>query len=139
MEKSQIDSHLKIVFFDGVCHLCNGFVDFAIQNETAPKSLIFAPLQGHTAQKFLSSEQQKSLSTVLFYQDGKILQKSEAILDIAKHLKFPWPVLSAMARVIPAQIRDRIYDWVAKNRYAWFGTRDSCRLPTPEEKNQLWP
>ena len=139
MEKSQIDPRLKIVFFDGICHLCNGFVDFAIQNGTPGNLLVFAPLQGTTAQKYLSVEEQKALSSVLFFSDGKIHRRSDAILMSLKYLKFPWPLLARLGRLVPAPIRDALYEWVAKNRYKWFGQADSCRIPKPEEKNQLWP
>ena len=141
--ESQIEPHLKIVFFDGVCHLCNGFVDFAIQNGTVrnspEKTLVFAPLQGTTAAKYLKPEEQKALSTVLVWSGGKTLQKSTGVIAVLKELRTPWPWIAKLMELIPAKLRDLVYDWVARNRYAWFGQRDSCRLPLPEEKNQLWP
>jgi predicted DCC family thiol-disulfide oxidoreductase YuxK len=139
VEKSQIDVKLKIVFFDGICHLCDGFVDFTIQNETSPRQLIFAPLQGTTAQIYLSPEERNSLASVIFYQQGQVLHRSDAVLAILRYLRFPWPLIAGMARLIPRSLRDLIYSWIAKNRYAWFGQRDACRLPGPEEKTQLWP
>jgi predicted DCC family thiol-disulfide oxidoreductase YuxK len=139
VEKSQIDPNLKIVFFDGVCHLCNGFVDFAIQNETEPRTLVFAPLQGTTAQNYLSLEDRKALSSVLLFKQSQVLHRSDAILAILRDLRFPWPWLATVAEFVPRKFRDLVYDWIAKNRYAWFGQRDLCRLPKPEEKNQLWP
>lgn len=139
MEQSQIDPHLKIVFFDGVCHLCNGFVDFAIQNGTASNPLKFAPLQGTTAAQYLSDEEQKALSSVLLWKEGQILRHSEAVLQILKYLKFPWPLIAGIARWVPKPVRDRIYHWISRNRYAWFGQKDSCRLPLPHETKQLWP
>jgi len=139
MLKSQIEPHHKIVFFDGICHLCNSFVDFAIQNGTSKTSLVFAPLQGPTAQKYLKPEDQNALSSVIFLSDGKTYRHSEAVLEIFKHLKFPWPWIATVLQIIPSGIRDVIYNWVARNRYRWFGQRESCRLPKPEEKSQLWP
>jgi len=139
MLKSQIEPHHKIVFFDGICHLCNGFVDFAIQNGTAKTSLIFAPLQGSTAQKYLKPEDQKALSSVIFWSNGKTYRQSAAVLEVFKLLKFPWPWIARVLQIIPSRIRDVIYNWVARNRYRWFGQRESCRLPKPEEKSQLWP
>ncbi|MGZ5280187.1 MAG: thiol-disulfide oxidoreductase DCC family protein [Pseudobdellovibrionaceae bacterium] len=139
MLKSQIDPHHKIVFFDGICHLCNGFVNFAIQNGTSKTLLVFAPLQGTTAEQLLSPEDRKALSSVIFLNDGKTFRHSEAVLEIMKFLKFPWPLLAVIFQIIPSDFRNVIYNWVARNRYRWFGQRESCRLPEPQEKSQLWP
>ncbi len=139
MQESQIDSLHKIVFFDGICHLCNGFVDFVIQNGTAKNPLNFAPLQGTTAQKYLTTSDQKTVSSVIFLHDGKIERKSEAVISILKCLRYPWPLLAMLIQLIPSGFRNVIYDWVAKNRYRWFGQRESCRLALPHEKSQLLP
>ena len=139
MTESGFDSRHKIVFFDGVCHLCNGFVDFAIQNETHPKRLKFAPLQGETAKQILSTQDRESLSTVIFYDQGKILRASDAVLEILKMMKFPWSLLGQAGKIAPLNFRDFLYQIVAKNRYQWFGEKDSCRIPLPHERDQLWP
>jgi predicted DCC family thiol-disulfide oxidoreductase YuxK len=129
----------QIVFFDGVCHLCNGFTDFAIQNETPPKKLFFAPLQGSTAQNILPEKDRMEIQSLLYW-DGKDLHKeSEAVLKVFSQLRFPWNFLAQMAKALPIDFRNSIYRWVARNRYAWFGQRESCRLPLPTEKSQLLP
>lgn len=126
----------KIVFFDGVCHLCNNFVDFLIKQDKERK-LLFAPLQGKTAQKLLSAEAISKLDSVVFYADGKAAFKSEAILQIFSELPAPWNQMVPAARLVPAFIRDRIYQNIAANRYQWFGQKESCRIPTLDERAQF--
>ena len=130
----------RIVFFDGICHLCNGFIDFAIQNEkAAKKSLFFAPLQGSTASKLLEEKDRIDLQTVVYW-DGQILHReSEAVLRILSQLAFPWNWISIFGKWLPVLLRNAIYHWVAQHRYQWFGQRDSCRLPQALEKSQLLP
>jgi predicted DCC family thiol-disulfide oxidoreductase YuxK len=139
MLESQINSLHKIVFFDGICHLCNGFVDFVIQNETAENPLVFAPLQGTTAQQYLSPEDRKTVSSVIFLLEGRIERKSKAVISILKCLRFPWPLVAMLLQLIPSPLRNLVYDWVAKNRYFWFGQRETCRLPLPDEMSKLLP
>jgi predicted DCC family thiol-disulfide oxidoreductase YuxK len=133
------DLSLRIVFFDGVCHLCNGFVDFVIQNETAHSKLIFAPLQGETAQSYLPPENRKNLNSVLLWNQGVVLSESDAILEIFKHLKLPWRWIGTLGSFMPRRLLNLFYRKIAQNRYRWFGERDSCRLPEPRERAKLWP
>lgn len=139
MVKSENPKPHKIVFFDGICHLCNGFVDFSIQNETTQNQLAFAPLQGETAAKLLSTEDRANLNTVVFYDEGEVYRESTAVLRIFQNLKSPWRALGTLGFAVPKMIRDWIYRAVARNRYRWFGERDTCRLPLPHEKSQLLP
>ncbi len=121
-----------IVLFDGYCNLCNGAVNFLIDHDRK-KHLRFAPLQS-AAGKALVQEYQlnvEELDTVILIEDRQAYVKSTAILRTCRHLTFPWPLFGALL-VIPRCLRDRIYDWVARNRYAWFGRRERCRLPTPD-------
>ena len=120
----------KIIFFDGVCNLCNGFVDFVIDRDGGIHK--FASLQGETAQKILG-ERAIVLDSVILWSDGKILEKSSAALSIANEMGFPW-ALSGIFWLVPRFLRDWVYDFVAKNRYRFFGKRETCRLPTPGEK-----
>lgn len=127
----------KIVFFDGVCHLCNSFVDAIITLDKA-HVFQFAPLQGETAQLFLSDQDRNGLDTVIYFEAGTLHRKSTAIIKILTKLGGPYKG-THLAWLLPRLIRDRIYDFVAKNRYAWFGKRDFCRLPKPEERSYLLP
>jgi len=124
-----------ILFFDGVCNLCNGFVDFSLKNSDDP-NLKFASLQGETAQKLLPDEIVNDLDTVCLYVDGKTYTRSEAVAKLAVHLKFPWRFLNWI-KVFPRPVRDWGYKFVAKNRYNLFGKKETCRLPTPEERGRL--
>jgi len=129
----------RIVFFDGICHLCNGFVDFAIQNETPQNRLAFAPLQGETAQEILLPMDRENFASVILYDKGQVYKESTAALRILRMLKGPWKFLGLVGLLVPRFLRDGIYRSIAKNRYRWFGVREFCRLPLPHEKNQLLP
>ena len=127
----------RIVFFDGECHLCNGFVDTII---TKDKTHIFqfAPLQGETAKALLPEQDRINLDTVIYFESGKIFHRSTAVLKILGQLDGVYK-LSAVSWIIPGFLRDAVYKWVAKNRYAWFGKREFCRIPTPSERAYLLP
>ena len=128
MEKKE-----SILFFDGVCNLCNGAIDFFVQNDKN-RILSYAPLQGEAAKKYLSNQLTSELSTVVLYHDGKTYIKSRGIL---KSLVLIGGVFSLLGifQVLPTAFLDKIYDFIAKNRYRFFGKRESCRLPTPEERS----
>jgi predicted DCC family thiol-disulfide oxidoreductase YuxK len=126
-----------IIFFDGVCHLCNGFVDAIIQRDS--KALFqFAPIQGETAEKMLTSEERQNLETVILYQNHKKYHRSEAVLKVLIQLGGAYKVF-VLGFALPSFLRDGLYNWIANHRYAWFGQREFCRLPLPEEKDRLLP
>lgn len=127
----------NIVFFDGYCHLCNGFVDFLIQRDRS-KKLFFAPLQGSTAKKFLTPLDVKNLSTVIFKTSSKTSKQSDAIIYIIATLGGIYTLVYIL-KVIPKVLRDLIYQFIANHRLLWFGERSFCRFPTPEESSQLLP
>lgn len=127
----------NLVFFDGVCHLCNGFVDAVISRDKKHK-LLFAPLQGDTALGLLAPHDRESLETVVFYEKGKTYHRSAAVIRILATLGGVFK-LFLLALVIPGPIRDVLYKLVARNRYSWFGKREFCRLPTPQERSYLLP
>ena len=122
----------KIVFFDGVCVLCNRAVDFLLKKDHK-KKLNYASLQSDYAKAILQQIQSQSLKekTIIFYDEGRIYIKSTAVLKIAGYLGFPWSAF-AIFLAIPRQWRDVIYDLIARNRARWFGTREKCRIPDQE-------
>lgn len=124
-----------IVFFDGVCTLCNTFVDGLVSRDHA-RALRYASLQGETARALLSTPEFSvdHPSSVVLWENGVVRTRSDAVLRILVLLGSPWSWL-AIFRIVPRPIRDAIYDWVARHRYAWFGKRDTCRIPTPEERS----
>lgn len=131
MRKSSDNPASEIVFFDGVCNLCNGFVDFLIQRKPPFK---LSSLQGETAARLLPKNLTTELPSVVFFSDGKILLQSAAALMAISRLGGKWTFISRVALFIPTPLRDLVYNWIARNRYAWFGRRETCRLPLDEEK-----
>jgi len=130
-----------IIFFDGVCNLCNGTVDFLLQADRShgstakPRMPSFkvASLQGQTAAQRLPAEYRRELSSIVLLAGDQVFTKSAAIWRIFARLPWPWRLV-AVLRVLPPFLADAAYDWVARNRYRIFGKSDSCRIPTAAEK-----
>ena len=125
-----------IILFDGVCNLCNGAVDFIIRHDVAGR-FRFASLQSETGQKLLRSHGQVpgGLDSVVLLEGGHRYEKSEAALRNARYLPgWRW---AAHFRWLPRAFRDAVYDFIARNRYRWFGQRATCRLPTPAERERF--
>ncbi len=122
----------QIIFFDGVCLLCNGFVDFVLKRDKE-RLFRFAPLQGETAKGTLPGELSRSLSTVVLWSQGQILLRSDAALMILQQLGGIYSVVR-VCWIVPQFIRDAVYVLIAGRRYHWFGKRESCRLPTADER-----
>ena len=121
-----------VIFFDGVCNLCNGVVDFLIRMD---KKRIFryAPLQSQTAKEMnLISTNGKDPDSIILLYNEQLYRKSDAVLKIALLLQGAWRIF-VVFYILPGNIRDKLYDFIASRRYKWFGKRDSCRTPTEEE------
>lgn len=125
------DQH-KIILFDGVCNLCNSSVNFVIKRDKKDH-FRFAALQEAAGRKLLKTYQIDTAATdsIILIENQKVYTKSTAALRIAKELKGGWPLLYGFI-VLPTLLRNWVYDWVARNRYRWFGKKDSCMIPTPE-------
>jgi len=121
-----------IIFFDGVCNFCNGSINFIIKRDKKNKFL-FAPLQSETGKEFLTAHQLSvsDFDSVIVFTEGKIFKRSDAALEVSSQLSFPWPILSIF-KIFPAFIRDFFYDFIARNRYRFFGRKDVCMIPTAE-------
>jgi predicted DCC family thiol-disulfide oxidoreductase YuxK len=126
-----------ILFFDGVCNLCNGFIQFIVKWERSPR-LRFCSLQSEKGQEMLRSQglPMENLSTVVLWENGKVYTHSDVPLRVAGYLKLPLRPLRYLGWV-PKSIRDGIYNWVARNRYRWFGRKDQCMVPTPELRDRF--
>jgi predicted DCC family thiol-disulfide oxidoreductase YuxK len=120
-----------VAFFDGVCNLCNGTVNFLIDRDRRSR-LRFAPLQGSTFAALAASHPELGGIDSFVLQEGdRVHVRSSAAVRILMALGGPWRLAGALLAV-PRPLRDRLYDFVARRRYRWFGKRDSCRMPTPE-------
>ena len=126
---------MNILFFDGVCHLCNGYINFLIRMDTQ-RVMYYSPLQGKKAIEVLSPNQRTDLKSILYYKNEKILEKSTAVIESLADAS-SWFFWTKIFYVIPSFIRNFIYDLVAQNRYDLFGKSDLCRIPTPEERKYL--
>ena len=122
----------KIILFDGVCNLCNSSVTFAIKRD---KNDIFrfAALQSEIGMQLISKFKIDISQTdsIILVEGNDYYEKSSAALHIAKHLSGGWPLLYGFI-ILPKFIRNAVYDFIAKNRYKWFGKKESCMIPTPE-------
>lgn len=124
----------KILFFDGVCVMCNGLVDFILKHDH--KNVFkLAPLQGQTAQRLIPNHAQ-NLNTVVLWENGKIYTESSAILKVLASLGGIFR-LAILLYIFPKFLRNWAYRFIAKHRYRWFGQEESCRLPSPEERLRL--
>jgi len=126
-----------VIFFDGLCNLCNGAVQFTIKRDPTNK-FRFAALQSEFALQNLAKFQldpQKG-DTFILLENGKVYQRSTAALRVAKNLSGWWPLLYAFM-IVPKFIRDAVYNYIAKNRYRWFGKQESCWIPTPALKSKF--
>ena len=126
---------MSIIYFDGVCNLCNHFVDFVLKYDKNDV-LLFSSLQGKSAKTHLS-ESDLSLDSVVLYENGMVYKKSAAVSKVLKKLKMPYNIIGYIYGIIPFFIADVIYDVVAKNRYKLFGKKETCRLPTANERKRF--
>lgn len=124
----------SIILFDGVCGLCNKTIVYIFDHDYRDR-FVFAHLQSEIAQKLLEpySLNLKDLNSVILIENNTVYQKSDAVLKIVKHLKGISKLL-LVGYILPRFVRNKIYDFIAKHRYKWFGKYDTCRVPTPEIK-----
>lgn len=118
-----------VIFYDGVCGLCDRTVQFVLARDRAQR-FRFAPLQSDFAAATLAAHGRAAadLDTVGVLDGGRLRIKSDAVITILCRLGGAWR-LAALARMVPRRLRDRAYDFVARNRYRWFGRYDQCALP----------
>lgn len=126
-----------IVLFDGVCNLCNGAVDFIIRHDTKER-FAFASLQSEVGQALLRFHKlpTAAFDSMLLLKAGRLYQKSGAALQIAGELGAGWRLLKVFL-LLPAPLRDGVYNFIARNRYRFWGKKESCRLPTPAERSRF--
>lgn len=123
-----------VILFDGVCNLCNSSVQFVIKHDPK-KKFRFASIQGDYGQQVLKKFHlpPDSLNSFILLEDNQIYTHSTGALKVAKQLSGAWPMLYAFI-IIPPFIRNAVYQFIAKNRYKWFGKKETCAIPSPELK-----
>ncbi len=124
-----------VILFDGLCNLCNSSVQFVIRRDPG-RRFRFASLQGEFGKKFLATHHLSGndYNSFILFENGSVFTRSTAALHVIKKLNGGWPVLYALI-VIPRFFRDALYNIVARNRYQWFGKKETCGVPTPELKS----
>lgn len=135
---------VQVLLFDGVCAMCNATVDFILRSEH-DHELRFAALQSDAAATLLAERldqasvralregQSGDPDTLVLLDDDRVLVRSTAVLAVAAHLRWPWRA-AWVGWLMPRVLRDALYRFVAARRYAWFGKKEACRIPTPEQR-----
>jgi predicted DCC family thiol-disulfide oxidoreductase YuxK len=135
-----------IIYFDGLCGLCDGFVRFILARDSLGLYR-FAPLQGETARVRLAGLELGGLKTVVLEEDPAlrpigqrqgIRTKSDAAIAILAGLGHAWRLMNVL-RIVPGFLRNVVYDVIALFRYRWFGKRSECRIPTADERTHFLP
>lgn len=139
MKQSEHLDH-SIVLVDGVCHFCQGAVRFIIKRD--PEGIFhFGSLQSEEGQRLLRTGglSANQLDTFVLIEDGTYYTRSTAALRIARCLRFPYPLVYVFV-LVPCVVRDAAYNWVASNRYRWFGKdeEDQCEIPPPEIRQRFF-
>ncbi len=127
----------RIILFDGICNLCNAVVRFIILRDQK-QLFTFARLQSSYGHHLLRMHglTERTIDSIVLIQDTAVFIKSDAVLAISRYMPFPYPLLG-MFRFMPLKLRDYIYDFVARNRYRWFGKKVSCMVPTADIKSRF--
>lgn len=128
----------KIILFDGICNLCDSTVQYIIKKDK--KDVFrFVALQSEIGQQILKhiGIDPKQIDSIVLYEPGTAyFYKSSAAIEIAKELG-GFISLIGVFRILPEALRNSIYDYVARNRYKWYGKKDNCMIPTPELKSKF--
>jgi len=133
----QTNDQNPIILFDGICNLCNSSVQFIIKRDKK-KQFLFASLQSDAAENILLHHKYKKngLNSIIFIHGDKLYEKSSAIFKIFSLLGMPWRLFTVFD-FLPLSWRDSIYDFIAKNRYKWFGKKNTCMMMLPKHKNRF--
>lgn len=130
-------SERSIVLFDGVCNLCNNTVDRIIRNDKHDRFL-FCALQSEKGKNLLAQFHidPSQTDSIVLIEGRTAYIRSDAALHISKKMSGLYPLLQA-GYILPKFIRDGLYNWIAKNRYRWFGKKETCRIPTAKEQEKF--
>lgn len=126
----------NIILFDGECNLCNNSVQFIIKRDQRA-IFKFASIQSKIGHEIVEKFNiPTDIDSIILIVDNKSYFKSSAAIRICRNLKGLWKLFYYLL-IIPKPLRDFFYDIIAKNRYKWFGKRDSCMLPSPEIRHRF--
>jgi len=135
---ANIPKDKKIILFDGVCNLCNGAVQFIIKNDK--KDIFrFVALQSELGKEicqYIGVDQTRIDSIILYHPGVAYYYKSSAAIEIAEDLGGIYSLISIF-KIFPEKLRNYIYDYIAKNRYKWYGKKESCMIPTPKLRKKF--
>lgn len=126
-----------VLLYDGLCYLCDWLVRFALKRDPHGR-LRFSSLQSAAGQELLGMYGLAAgdFDTALLIEDGRVYDRSTCALRALRSLSFPWPLLYVLI-IVPPAIRDAVYAFVARNRYAWFGQMDACPIPPPAIRDRF--
>ncbi len=126
-----------ILLFDGECNLCNGFVQFVLKHERSAR-VRFASLQSDAGRSFAAAHgvDTNALDTLVLIDEGRAFVRSDGALRLTRYLARPWSAAAAL-RIVPRQLRDGVYRFVANHRHQWFGKPDECFVPSPELRQRF--
>jgi predicted DCC family thiol-disulfide oxidoreductase YuxK len=127
-----------VVFFDGVCGFCNSWVDFLLSRDPDGQ-LMFAPLQGVTAEQLLTARHRAELSSLVFWTPQGCYRQTAAVVRILWTLGGLWALWGSLLWLVPLPLRDLGYVLVARNRYRLGGKKDACRIPSRAERTRFLP
>ena len=138
MEISELPKDKKIILFDGVCNLCDSSVQFVIRHDKRDR-FRFIPLQSELGKKIINhlGISDLTIDSTILYEHGKAYYKSDVALKILKETNSGVYKCLLVFSLFPKTFLDYIYDYVAKNRYKWFGRKESCMIPIPELKSKF--
>lgn len=124
-----------IILFDGECNFCDSSVQFIIKRDPLAK-FNFAALSSPTGTEITSRFQLNDVDSIVFVREDKCYTKSTAALKIAKELKSPLKLMYVFI-IVPKPLRDLVYDFIARNRYKWFGRKEVCHIPSKEDRQRF--
>lgn len=135
----RMDENKVLILFDGVCNLCNKSVQYIIKHDKT-NQFLFAPLQGVAGKQIIAKYgiDTNKIDSIIVYDAGSqtVKFKSNAALFVASKMNFPF-TLTRLFYMVPTFIRNWIYDFIAQNRYRWFGKNSTCMVPTPELESKF--
>lgn len=137
MHEGPKSSEQTILLFDGVCNLCHSLVTFVIRHDPHG-NFRFASLQGNAGRILLKKFNLPSddLDSFIYIAGDQYFAKSTAALKVCRDLGGLWQLLYPLI-LVPEPIRDIVYQWIAKNRYQWFGKKEACMIPSPDLKHRF--